>query len=137
MVDGVVEINAIHRQVDSRSWIELRLSPGRDGGTRFELDHITLVADDDKWAQFGPGAVGVGWEPGLMGLALHPRSGAAVDPAQARAWSASEPGRRFASLSSQRWRDADVAAGRDPSEADAAGERTAAFYTGASLGTAS
>ena len=58
MVDGVVEINAIHRQVDSRSWIELRLSPGRDGGTRFDLDHITLVADDDKWAQFGPGAVG-------------------------------------------------------------------------------
>src|SRR3954467_12124353 len=42
------------------SWIELRLTPEGDG-TRFELEHIAHV-DDTKWAEFGPGAVGVGWD---------------------------------------------------------------------------
>src|SRR5256885_94128 len=37
----------------SVSWIEVRLSPESEDTTRLELDHITLVADDDKWAQFG------------------------------------------------------------------------------------
>src|SRR2546430_1141880 len=43
----------------SMSWIELRLSPAA-GGTRFELDHIVPI--DDHWRDFGPGAVGVGWD---------------------------------------------------------------------------
>ncbi|WP_129663937.1 SRPBCC family protein [Phytoactinopolyspora endophytica] len=110
------------------SWIEVRLTPEDDHRTRFELEHISHV-DDDRWAQFGPGAAGVGWDLGLIGLALHIESGEAVDPEQVMAWSASDEGRRFITLSSERWRDASIAAGEDPAAANAAGDRTTAFYT--------
>jgi uncharacterized protein YndB with AHSA1/START domain len=110
------------------SWIEVRLSPGPDGRTRFELEHVAHV-DDERWAEFGPGAVGVGWDMAVMGLATHLSSGDAVDPADAAAWMASEQGRRFVSLSSDRWRDASIAAGTDESDAQAAAQRTTAAYT--------
>ncbi len=110
------------------SWVEVRLSAGPDGGTRFVLEHIAHV-DDERWAEFGPGAVGVGWDMAVMGLATHLSSGDAVDPADAAAWMASEQGRRFVSLSSDRWRDASIAAGTDESDAQAAAQRTTAAYT--------
>jgi hypothetical protein len=110
------------------SWIELRLSPEPDGGTRFELEHTAHV-DDDRWAEFGPGAVGVGWDTALMGLATHLSSGQAVDPQEAAAWVASDEGRQFTSLSSQWWCDASVAAGTDAVDAQAAADRTTAAYT--------
>jgi uncharacterized protein YndB with AHSA1/START domain len=110
------------------SWIEVRLSAEPDGGTRLELEHIAHVGDE-RWAEFGPGAVGVGWDMGLMGLASHLSSGRAVDPHESAAWVASDEGRRFMSLSSQRWRDANVAAGTDEVDAQAAADRTTAAYT--------
>ena len=67
------------------SWIELRLSDVGDGRTRFELSHIA-PGDDEHWAQYGPGAVGVGWELALLGLARHIASGVALDPAAGAAW---------------------------------------------------
>jgi uncharacterized protein YndB with AHSA1/START domain len=115
---------------DEVSWIELRLAPAPEGGTRMQLEHTAHV-DDVRWAEFGPGAVGVGWDLGLVGLATHLASGMAVDPQGVEAWSESDSGRRFMSLSSQLWCDASVAAGADPSEAQAAADRTTAFYTGA------
>jgi hypothetical protein len=41
----------------------------------------------------------------------------------------SAPGREFITLSSGRWRDADVAAGTDETAAQAAADRTLAAYT--------
>ena len=112
------------------SWIELRLTPEGDGETRFHLTHIAHV-DDERWAQFGPGAVGIGWDLALVGLALHLASGGgAVDPAEVAAWSASDEGRRFITESGQAWGEAHVASGLDPE--DAAREsaaRTIGFYT--------
>lgn len=111
------------------SWIELRLSPEPGGRTRFTLEHIAHV-DDERWAEFGPGAVGVGWDLALIGLALHlAGGGAAVDPAEVAAWSASDDGRRFMALASDEWRDASVAAGTKPDAAREAADRTTAFYT--------
>jgi uncharacterized protein YndB with AHSA1/START domain len=112
------------------SWIELELTPLSDQATRLELTHIARVDDDDKWEQFGPGAVGVGWDLGLLGLSLHLASGGQADPDEARAWSTSESGREFMTRSSDAWRDANVAAGADPAEAQAAADRTSGFYTG-------
>lgn len=92
------------------SWIEVRLTAGRDGWSRLELEHVVLV--DDHWAEFRAGAVGIGWDMKLMGLATHlPEGGAAVDPAAAAAWVASADGRQFVTLASQRWLDAALAAG--------------------------
>ncbi len=112
------------------SWIELRLAADPAGGTRFELEHVAHV-DDERWAQFGPGAAGVGWDLGLLGLGMHLASGAAVDPAQFEAWSGSDEGKRFIALSSDGWFAAAVADGGDEAAARAAADRTTAFYTGA------
>jgi uncharacterized protein YndB with AHSA1/START domain len=118
------------------TWIELRLAPLAGGGTRFELEHLSHV-DDQRWAEFGPGAVGVGWELTLPGLARHLATGERVDPGEAAAWMGSEQGRRFMELSSEGWRDASIAAGTDPAEATAAADRTTAAYTAAPSDAAS
>jgi uncharacterized protein YndB with AHSA1/START domain len=113
------------------SWIEVRVSPESADRTRFTLEHIAHV-DDERSAEFGPGAVGVGWDLGLMGLALHLSSGGqAVDPQESAAWMASGEGRRFMTLSSERWCAANIAAGTGAAEARAAADRTTAAYTAA------
>lgn len=111
------------------TWIELRLTPDPEGGTRFELDHVAHI--DDKWTEFGPGAVGIGWDMSLMGLATYLSSGEAVDPGQGAEWVASDEGRRFMTLSNQKWCDADIASGTDQAAARAAADRTIAAYTAA------
>jgi uncharacterized protein YndB with AHSA1/START domain len=114
------------------SWIELRLSPPEGGGrgTRFELEHIA-PDDGEHWERFGPGAVGVGWDLGLVGLTRHLSTGETLDPAAGMAWAASEEGKEFVRLSSGRWGDAAIEAGADAVAARAAEERTTGFYTGA------
>ena len=112
------------------SWIEVELTAEPGGWTRLELQHIAHV--DDLWAQFGPGAVGIGWDMALLGLAGH-LSGdpTAIGPEQAAAWVASDDGKLFMSLSGERWREANVAAGTDETAAQAAADRCIAAYTGA------
>jgi len=106
----------------------------RPAGTRLELEHI-LQINEQRWAEFGPGAVGVGWDMGLMGLAIHLSSGRAVNPAESAAWLASEEGKRFIPLSNHQWRDASVSAGTDEAAAQAAADRTLAAYTGSPTAT--
>jgi uncharacterized protein YndB with AHSA1/START domain len=114
---------------DEVTWIEVRLTAVDDERTRFELEHIALV-DSEKWLEFGPGAVGVGWDLGLLGLLLHLGGQETVDPDAFAEWSASADGRRFVELSSDRWCEASIAAGTDPGDARAAADRTTAAYTG-------
>ena len=80
---------------------------------------------DEIWDQYGPGAVGVGWEGGLLGLALHLRGGALEDPI---AWQLSAEGRDFATGAARRGAAAHVAAGADPDEAARAVANTTMFY---------
>ena len=112
---------------DTVSWLTVSLTPA-DDGTTLELVHESPV-DPDFWTQFGPGAVGVGWDLGLMGLGLHLAGGASLDPAEVQAWSISPEGVEFARLASTGWADAAIAAGEDVDQARAAGERTLGFYT--------
>lgn len=69
------------------TWIEVRLS-SEAGGTRFELEHTAHV-DDERWAEFGPSATGIGWDMGLPGLTSHLASGETLDPRDSAAWMAS------------------------------------------------
>ena len=112
------------------SWLAVELS-ATDGDTRLELRH-TQHTDNDFWTQFGPGATGVGWDLGLLGLAHHLAGAPDVDPARAEAWSLSEEGKAFSTGCAEGWADADIAAGADPEIARAAGAATAAFYRGES-----
>jgi uncharacterized protein YndB with AHSA1/START domain len=110
------------------TWLTVDLSPDPAGGTRLALEHMAHV--DERWDQFGPGAVGIGWDLVLRGLGLHLASGAQVDPIAAGAWLASEEGRDFMRLSNEGWLAADIASGADPAGAAARAGRTIAAYTG-------
>jgi uncharacterized protein YndB with AHSA1/START domain len=109
------------------SWIEVRLTPEGEGA-RFELEHVAHI--DERWDEFGPGAVGIGWDGALVGLVLHLAApGTAVDPEAAMAWMMSPDGIRFMTASNEAWYEADVAAGADPAKARAAADRTLKAYT--------
>jgi uncharacterized protein YndB with AHSA1/START domain len=110
------------------SWIEVRLAPEGEGRTRFELEHVAHVSDE-LWAEYGPGATGIGWDGALMGLARHLAGAPPVDPQESQEWMLSAEGRQFATLSGQRWCEADIAFGTDEAGARAAAERSIAFYT--------
>ena len=113
---------------DEVSWITVRLTEEGPERTRFQLEHVAHV-NDELWAQFGPGAVGVGWDSLLLGLSLHIAGAPAMDAAEAAAWAASEEGRQFMTQSSDRWYEAAVAGGDDPEAARAAADRTTEAYT--------
>lgn len=128
--DPPKRFNATWEYGEEVSWIEVRVSADATGGTRFELEH-SFPVDDARWDEFGPGAVGVGWDMGLRGLSLHLSTGTApaVDPEASMAWMMSDEGQTFMTVSSERWCDASIAAGTDPDAARAAAARTTAFYT--------
>lgn len=115
------------------SWVALRLAP--DGQkARLTLEHIAHKdgIGEAHLKQFGPGAVGIGWDLGLYGLERHllapdaPRDQKWID-----AWSASAEGKAFMRASGDAWGDAHAASGEEPDEARAKAQRTIAAYTGA------
>lgn len=114
------------------TWLTVRLSAIGLSGTRLELEHVARVADvpAEMWDQYGPAATGIGWDQGLLGLALHlAADGAAVNPEDAAAWMAGEEGRLFARGSADAWAAAHVADGADADVAARAAAATAALYT--------
>ncbi|MBO0766013.1 MAG: SRPBCC family protein [Hyphomicrobiaceae bacterium] len=113
------------------SWVTVRLAEAPQGGTRLELEHVAHV-DDKRWDEFGPGAVGVGWDGAMMGLGRHLETGEAVDPQAAMAWLDSPEGKTFMRGSSDAWCAASIAAGTGAAAARTAAARTTAFYTGES-----
>jgi uncharacterized protein YndB with AHSA1/START domain len=111
-------------EAGANSEVEIRLSPVGDDSTTVELEHVAIVPDE-MWDQFGPGAVGVGWEGGVLGLALHLRGGSVDDPI---AWQMSAEGREFNTRSSVAWGVANEASGADPAAAARAVANSTAFY---------
>ena len=109
------------------SWVEVRVADAGAGRARLTLTHTASLSD--HWDTFGPGAVGVGWEMALLGLALHIAQPDAPKPDEA-AFAASVDGKALITGSSEGWEQAAVAAGADPADAHAAATRTTAFYTG-------
>jgi uncharacterized protein YndB with AHSA1/START domain len=113
------------------SWLEVRLTAAGDDGTTLELVHEAPV-DPAMWDQFGPGAVGVGWDLGLMGLGLHIDSaGEQVDREAGLAFPTTPEGQAFVRAAAEGWAEAAIADGDDPAAARTAGEATVGFYTGA------
>ncbi len=114
------------------TWVCVRLAP--DGQrARLTLEHIAHrdAIGEEFLAQFGPGAVGIGWDLALRALAMHladPES--ALDPAEAEAWVQSPNGHAFVRASGEAWGVAHAESGEEPAEAQAKAERTIGFYTG-------
>jgi uncharacterized protein YndB with AHSA1/START domain len=114
--------------------LRLRLDPVDDGSTALELVHVTEV-DPEVFSRFGPGALAVGWDLALLGLAAYSRGwedmcGREV-PLPTPTWLASEEGAAFVRAWSIRWAAASTAAGTDPDLARAGEIATTAAYGGA------
>jgi uncharacterized protein YndB with AHSA1/START domain len=109
------------------SWIDVTVA-AESGKARLTLEHTAII--EDHWNKFGPGAVGIGWDLALMGLARHLETGAPADHAAAMAWMGSPNGKAFMSQSGELWRAAHVASGADPASAKERSDRTIAFYRG-------
>lgn len=111
------------------SWIEVRLTEVDDSHTRLELTH--LAHPEEHWDQFGPGAVGIGWDLSFLGLATYIATNSDV-PAEATEWGASSEAIAFMTKSGEAWIAADIAGGEDPEDAQRRGGNTISFYTGSS-----
>ena len=101
------------------SWVDVTLTTVEDQ-TRLLLEH-TAPVDPQMWDEYGPGAVGIGWEMALMGLDEHllsPRR----RPGEVQAWMAEPEGRAYLvelmTGCSEKWVEASIGAGTD------AGRRT-------------
>lgn len=131
--DGAAEYRITWEFGGGVSWVTVRLSAEAAEQTRFELEHTARVADipAGMWDTFGPGATGVGWDGGLLGLALHFNAVEGdLAPDQAEAWALSDEGKVFYRAAADGWGEAHIAAGADRDTAQRAADATYAFYTG-------
>lgn len=117
------------------SWLSVSLRAVEGERTELTLTHIARAADlpPGFWELYGPGATGVGWDSGLLGLSLHLRGGSSIRPEDAEAWMLSEEGNSFARQAADAWARAQVAAGAEAGAASRSADATFAFYTGQEL----
>jgi uncharacterized protein YndB with AHSA1/START domain len=110
------------------SWVTVRLE-SVTGGTRLTLEHLMGrdEASEAHWKKYGPGATGVGWELGFLGLGLYLESGEAVIESEIMA---SPHGNAFIENCARSWSDAHIRSGEDAATASAMAAETAAFYCG-------
>jgi uncharacterized protein YndB with AHSA1/START domain len=112
------------------SWIDVSITSEGPDRSRLVLEHVATVDDDAIWRQFGPGAVGMGWDSMLLGLAIHLGTGEAIEPSDAQQWTGTEDGRRFLTLSAGQWYTANVELGEEPVVARAMADRCLKAYLG-------
>lgn len=110
------------------SEVEVRLAPEGDGRTVFELEHVAVVPDE-FWGQFGPGAVGVGWDMMFFGLRTH-LAGGEITKEDAATWHTTPEGKEFITRWGEAWGTAYTAAGADTEAVAATTAATIGFYTG-------
>lgn len=106
-------------------WVEVVFEAITAEGTRLELRHRGHNPEE-FWQQYGPGAVGVGWDLALVGL-HHEVAGL---PLVREEWETGAAAQAFVPAASAAWVDAAIAAGVPAEEARSAGAQTTAFYTG-------
>ncbi|MFC7485698.1 SRPBCC domain-containing protein [Knoellia sp. CPCC 206453] len=114
------------------TWLAVRLT-AQSGGTTLRLEHVAKASEvpAEMWEAFGPGATGVGWDGGLLGLSLH--LGAvegSLAPSEAQAWAATDEGRQFYRGAADAWGSAHAASGVDAAVAAQAADATYGFYAG-------
>jgi hypothetical protein len=90
-------------------------------------EHIAHI--DPHWDNFGPGAVGVGWDLSFLGLAMY-----LADPnwkkPKDEEWADWPESKNFIRSSSDGWGQAAIGAGEDRAKSLEAAESTRKFYTG-------
>lgn len=112
------------------SWIDVSVSGEGPDRAGLLLEHIIPTDDDEIWREFGPGAVGMGWDSMMLGLALHLSTGEAIDPSFGQEWLGTEDGRRFLTLSGEEWYATNVAFGVESAAARAMADKCLKAYLG-------
>jgi hypothetical protein len=130
--DGAAHYRVTWEYGGGVTWLVVRLAATGPESTRVELEHTSKAGDIPPgfWEQFGPGATGVGWDGGMLGLSLHLTGGSEVNPENAEAWAFTEEGQSFYRAAADAWRAAHIALGADPDAATRAADATYGFYTG-------
>ncbi len=113
------------------SWVVVRVREEEEDRTRLTLAHTALLSP--HWDEYGPGAVGVGWEMGFLGLAMHIADPNAPKPDEME-FATSPDGKAFIIRSSEEWGKAAITAGTPPTVALESARHTTAFYTGEAMG---
>jgi len=108
------------------SEVHITLTPEPDGGTELTLRHIAVV-EPERWAEYGPGATGVGWDLALLGLGVHLAGGEIENPEE---WERSPEAREVMVTSAESWGAAQRASGEDPDAVAASVANVIAFYSG-------
>jgi uncharacterized protein YndB with AHSA1/START domain len=110
---------------DDSSIVDVVLEADPDlGGTRLTLTH-TAVVPPEMWDTFGPGAVGVGWELGVLSLAAHLEGEDLGTPAELEG---SPEMRAVMTASSEEWGAAYRESGADDETVARATAATTEFY---------
>ncbi|MCR2764562.1 SRPBCC domain-containing protein [Microbacterium sp. zg.B48] len=130
--DGAAGYRVTWESGGGTSWVTVGLRALDGGSTRLELTHTARTDDlpPGFWDTYGPGATGVGWDHGLLGLALYLGGGPRIAPDAAEEWMLSDEGTRFARAAADAWARAQAEAGDDADAAQRAADATYRFYTG-------
>lgn len=110
-------------------WIAVTVRGEAPGRARLVIEH-TIGPDDDQWCEFGPGAVGIGWDSMVLGLAIHLETGESIDPSFGPRWTATDDGQGFLRLSGEAWHMANVHSGAQPAQARVVTDRCISAYLG-------
>jgi uncharacterized protein YndB with AHSA1/START domain len=110
------------------SWVVVSLTPQSSDQTLLELVH-TAVVPEEFWTLYGPGAVGIGWDLALLGLARHLPGEERLSHENLPDWMASPEGLAFVGASNDAWAQANIEGGAHAEQARAGAEQTLAFYT--------
>lgn len=132
--DPPERIRATWEYAGGVSWVTLTLTP-RSDGTHLELAHEAHLIPGFT-DRFGPGAVGVGWDLGFLGLAQHLNDPTVDARPESGVWETSPEALAFYRSASERWGEAAIENGEPVEEARAAAENTRAFYSGEAAGMA-
>lgn len=109
---------------EDSSIVEVVLEPSGNAETELTLEH-TAVVPPEMWDHYGPGAVGVGWDLGLLGLGAHLAGLDVGDPEDL----GKDPTMHAAmAASSEAWGRALAATGLDAGGVAARVAATTAFY---------
>lgn len=109
------------------SWLEVRLR-GDGDATVLELVHEAPV-DPELWGQYGPGAVGIGWDGLLHSFGYYLATTESLNAEEWEQWMTGPEGIAYARLLGDAWGAAAIADGDEPEAAKAAVDAVVAFYT--------
>lgn len=132
----ILEVEAPHRldltweYADRVDDLQIALDPQDDGMSEFRLVHTGDVPEA-VFAEYGPGAMAIGWDIAVLGLAAHTHGweGLRLEvPAPGPAWLMSPEGAAWVRAWSIRWAAASVAAGTDDEQARRAEIATTRAY---------